>query len=157
MHFATELSGGDLRQRYRILNELYKVNNLPTFVIPEAMFIDGSSPPESDPTPEIPVNPDPIAPVTPAPKSCATILPPTSPASFTASSDDESNAYVEIVALSPPPAPEDIEAHSPLQIPAESPRVSALYDERDKHLTPASPHTGASPARYSTLGMQNAC
>ncbi|XP_069168998.1 mucin-17-like [Procambarus clarkii] len=38
IHFATALSGGDLRLRYEILKELYKENNLPPFVIPEAMF-----------------------------------------------------------------------------------------------------------------------
>ncbi|XP_069170012.1 mucin-17-like [Procambarus clarkii] len=38
IHFATALLGGDLRLRYEILKELYKENNLPPFVIPEAMF-----------------------------------------------------------------------------------------------------------------------
>ncbi|XP_069190404.1 uncharacterized protein [Procambarus clarkii] len=57
IHFATELSDGDLRQRYEILKELYKENNLPPFVIPEAMFTSCSTTTEANPTPATPANP----------------------------------------------------------------------------------------------------
>ncbi|XP_045625611.1 uncharacterized protein [Procambarus clarkii] len=66
IHFATELSGGDLRERYRILKELYKENNLPAFVIPEAMFTACSTTTEANPTPVTPANPAPESISTPA-------------------------------------------------------------------------------------------
>ncbi|XP_069170013.1 mucin-17-like [Procambarus clarkii] len=56
IHFATALSGGDLRLRYEILKELYKENNLPPFVIPEAMFTCSTTT-EANPTPATPANP----------------------------------------------------------------------------------------------------
>nr|XP_045612269.1 mucin-2-like [Procambarus clarkii] len=78
IHFATELSEEDLKRRYRILNDLYKVNKLPTFVIPEAMFTDRSTQPEADPA--APVNPDPASTSTSA-ASPPIITPVTEPAS----------------------------------------------------------------------------
>ncbi|XP_069177609.1 uncharacterized protein [Procambarus clarkii] len=57
IHFATALSDGDLRHRYEILKELYKENNLPPFVIPEAMFTFCSTTTEANPTPATPANP----------------------------------------------------------------------------------------------------
>ncbi|XP_069168999.1 mucin-17-like [Procambarus clarkii] len=48
---------GDLRLRYEILKELYKENNLPPFVIPEAMFTSCSTTTEANPTPATPANP----------------------------------------------------------------------------------------------------
>ncbi|XP_069176387.1 uncharacterized protein [Procambarus clarkii] len=57
IHFATALSGEDLRLRYELLKELYKENNLPSFVIPEAMFTSRSTTTEANPTPATPANP----------------------------------------------------------------------------------------------------
>nr|XP_045611396.1 merozoite surface protein CMZ-8-like [Procambarus clarkii] len=163
-----ELSGGDLKQRYRILNELYKVNQLPTFVIPEDMFPACSSQPEasnitisSTPLADI-LSPDahPVQPATDSAISLHTATPDepsTSPVVLetTPASPETTPAAPEITPASQVPTPDasanqhlssdddstasiDVKAQSPSPATEESPRVSALYDQREK-ITHGSP------------------
>ncbi|XP_069163191.1 uncharacterized protein [Procambarus clarkii] len=154
IHFATELSGGDLKQRYRILNELYKVNQLPTFVIPEDMFPTCSSQPEAsnitisstaladilsaDAHPVQPATDSAISlhTATPDEPSTSPVVPETTPASL-----ETTPAAPETTPASQVPTPDasanqhlssdddstasvDVEAQSPSPATEESPRVS---------------------------------